>query len=197
MTNGKSIRIHHKCPWKAGSLLAYRIISSDSPYVTSSPFYGKYVLLRVIKILRERENAENDDLFREAMLVGLYNWWGDTIPDARIVKNLEFTPIRVDTKPLLNKTVIQAIDNAVALNDAISRLSSPCVRTCCRLDWKCLNGIKTEDIFHLVDCDDQFVPGDFFKTDLPDYSFSHSIPFDARLVTRLSQLYPKVDREFG
>ena len=39
-----------KCPWREGSLLAYQILS---PKMKDSPYYQKYVILRVVDIWRE------------------------------------------------------------------------------------------------------------------------------------------------
>ena len=188
-----------KCPWPVGSLIAYRIISSDHPHVTESPFYKKYVLLRIIQIkkLSVTPLAPND-AWDDRMLVGLYNWLGDSIPDPSVADNLQFTAVSVE-EPLLNTSVLQNMplipDDAVAkqMQQFMSRATQPRIETCCNLDWKCVKGINQNDVFTYLGCDssyEQDVPP-FFKTDITDYSMCHSIPFDAVLVNRFTQLEVK------
>lgn len=184
------------CPWPAGSLLAYRIISSDHPHVTNSPYYGKYVLLRIIQIKKHpvTQLAPND-AWDERMLVGLYNWIGDSIPDPRIADHLQFTAISVE-KPMLPTSVYRrapSIQNSVGstqLRKLLERTTQPRIETCCDLDWKCTKGTKTEDVFTYLACNPIFAQevDPFFQTGICDYAMCHSRPFDAILVNRFNQL---------
>ena len=184
------------CPWPVGSLLAYRIISSDHPHVTDSPFYRKYVLLRIIQIKKHPvTQLAPDDAWDERMLVGLYNWIGDSIPDPRIADHLQFTPISVE-KPMLPTSVYrrtpsnQSPVESTQLRQLLERTTRPRIERCCDLDWKCTKGTKTEDVFTYLDYNPIFAQevNPFFQTDICDYAMCHSRPFDAVLVNRFTQL---------
>ena len=59
-----------------------------------SPYYQKYVLLRVVDIWRRPVvRLAPTARYSESMCIGLYGWWGDQIPDAAIVKGLKFVPM--------------------------------------------------------------------------------------------------------
>ena len=188
------------CPWPVGSLLAYRIISSDHPHVTQSPFHGKYVLLRVVEIKKNpiTDIAPNDG-WDERMLVGLYDWIGDAIPDPGIVRHLRFTAISVEA-PVLQvsdfknqKMPLLSAEAHESLQKIIHNTTHTRIETCCDLDWKCLRGINSNDVFTYLACDPSYrdnIPP-LFKTDITDYSMCHSIPFDAVLVNRFYQLMKK------
>lgn len=170
-----------RCPWPVGSLLAYRIMSADHPKVTNSPYWKKYVLLRIIEIPGTPVSwLAPEAMQSESMLVGLYNWYGDAIPDAAIAEELEFTPVVV-SEPLFPQSTKIASDNAA---------SNLRIETSCCLDWECAKGIDSQKVFTYLGCDSDFsLPStDYFKTHITQYSIAHSIPFDAMLVNRLSQL---------
>ena len=183
------------CPWPEGSILAYRIVSSSHPHVTHSPFYGKYVLLRIIQIIRHPiTRLAPNDAWTESMLVGLYNWIGDSIPDPKIVDQLQFTPISVQ-KPMLSTSVYQRISSiqgtagTTQLQQLLARTIQLRIETCCDLDWKCIKGIDPADVFTYLGCNPTFVQQEsFFQTSIGDYAMCHSIPFDAVLVNRFNQL---------
>ena len=186
-----------KCPWPVGSLLAYRIISNQQENVRNSPYWGKYVLLRVIKIVRQPVTwLAPETGCSESMLVGLYNWCGEGIPNPSIADSLEFTPIAI-TGSSLSSTALGRISPDVIktlgdknLNHLINSVTNHRVETCCCLDWTCTKGINRNDVFTYLDCNPDFqynIP-DFFKTEITDYSFSHSVPFDVTLYNRLVQL---------
>lgn len=186
-----------RCPWPVGSLLAYRIISSNHPHVTQSPFYGKYVLLRIIKIKRiPITKLAPYAGWDERMLVGLYNWLGDSIPQPDIVHNLAFTAISVQA-PSIKASAYKEyqltqqsaeIDNQ--MQQLIAATTTQRIETCCDLDWNCLKRVKQNDVFTYLTCDSSYereiLP--FFKTNITDYSMCNSIPFDAVLVNRFYQL---------
>ena len=184
------------CPWPVGSLLAYRIISSKHPHVTQSPFYGKYVLLRIIKIIKKPvTQLAPDDAWDERMLVGLYNWIGDSVPDPKIVDDLQFTPVSIQ-EPMISSSVYQGMSisqdivNSEQFQQLLVRTVQPRIETCCDLDWKCIRGIKATDVFTYLGCDPSYernIPS-FFKCDIGNYSMCHSLPFDADLVNRFIQL---------
>ena len=181
------------CPWPVGSLLAYRIISSEHPHVTQSPFYGKYVLLRIIKIKKQPiTQLAPEAAWNESMLVGLYNWIGDTIPDSETGNRLQFTAVSVQ-KPMLHTSAFRNIPNGMGpelVQQVMARTTQPRVETCCDLDWKCLKPQKTADVFTYLGCDPTFAQEvlPFFRTDICDYAMSSSHSFDAMLVNRFTQL---------
>lgn len=81
------------CPWKTGSLLAYRIVSSKAK-IGEHPCFGRYALLRVVHIHRHPVSSIlSDSLYSEMMYVGAYGWIGDQIPDPKIVDQLQYIPL--------------------------------------------------------------------------------------------------------
>ena len=95
-----------RCPWKTGDLLAYNI--GTNPDMKDSLIWKKYALLRVVKITRcELSEIVPESLYDEVMVVGLYDWIGDSIPDASITSQLKFIPISI-TNPSLAEEAIQA-----------------------------------------------------------------------------------------
>jgi len=185
------------CPWPVGSLLAYRIISSTHPNVTQSPFYEHYVLLRIVQIKRHPiSRIVPDAAWNESMLVGLYDWIGKAIPDPSIANNLSFTAISIN-EPILEPSALDSVPIDVNSDDAknlkqqfIHTLTKQRIETCCDLSWKCVKRIRRDDVFTYLACDPTFQTNfsSFFKTNITDYSMCHSVPFDAVLVNRFSQL---------
>ena len=185
------------CPWPVGSLLAYRIISATHPMVSQSPFYGKYVLLRIIQIKRHPvSRLAPDALWNESMIVGLYNWIGNTIPDPEIADKLSFTAIAI-REPLFGRSVSKfpPITTISDLNEDVIRqvtqsTTQSKIETCCDLSWRCAKGIRRDDVFTFLACDSRFVNkiSPFFKTEVTEYSIINSIPFDFDLVKRFKQL---------
>lgn len=186
-----------KCPWPVGSLLAYRIMSTDFPKVVGGPYWHKYILLRVIMIERTpiaRLSPESE--WRESMIVGLYDWYGDSIPNPTIAEHLSFTPIEVQ-KPFLSENMRSSLSqkleqnvNADIASSLKERLLSPRIETCTRLDWHCAKGIDPKEVFTYLGHDSKYEEGvlDFFKTEITQCSISHSIPFDVTLANRFEQL---------
>ena len=130
------------------------------------------------------------------MLVGLYNWIGDKIPEPEIADSLEFTSI-YEGPSFINKSTIQsAISRDLDENDyehyihLLETVTPPRVETCCCLDWKCLNGIRADEVFTYLGRDEKFDRGlpEFFNTDFSAYRFAHSVPFDTMLADRFDQL---------
>lgn len=184
-----------KCPFPTGSLLAYRIISCTK--LMDTPFWGKYVLLRVIKIIKTPvTRLAPDACANESMLVGLYNWIGDSVPDSSIVRELSFIPVVVSNSAILPAAFLQTIPRLAGRipDEQISTLrnlaTASDIETCCCLDWICAKGIDSKAVFTLLECDDQFsndLPP-FFNTEITSYSFAHSVPFDVMLKNRFTQM---------
>ena len=185
------------CPWPVGSLLAYRISCSDHPHVTKSPFFGKYVLLRIVKINRiPITNLAPSAGWDERMLVGLYNWFGDSVPHPDVIHNLEYTAISVES-PSLPTSIFQSFqfpDRSAEFGDLLQQIipktTTQRTETCCDLDWKCPKRVNRNDVFTYLTCDPSYereIPL-FFKTNVTDYSMCNCVPFDAVLVNRFYQL---------
>ena len=80
--------LDRRSPWKLGDLLAFKILHEE---LIDSPLYGKYVLLRVSKIIKTPVCDFINDLdYYEDCYISLYNWIGDEIPDKNIISDLEF-----------------------------------------------------------------------------------------------------------
>lgn len=180
--------VHH-CPWELGSLLAYRIVTSKE--LVDDPCFGKYALLRVIKINRHPvSKLAPTEYYDESMLVGVYGWIGDEIPNPDIVENLKFIPF-TDEIPQSVRQVDLSILNQVSeiekrvIMEKLKTVFSRRVETCASLDWHPVKGEKG-DITYLG-CDESFktkLP-DFFNTSITAYSLTHFKPFDCTLAKRL------------
>lgn len=185
-------RVRH-CPWKEGSLLAYRIQSN--PRLSQTPFWNKYVLLRVVKIIRwPITELAPDDCYDESMLVGLYQWVGDTIPKVSEVSNLKFTPISIE-KPSLrinnsNQELLKTLSGTFnqQMDDVISKITKERIETCFSLSWdkeSRRNGtITLLDYSPFVSMD-----MDFFATSITEFSMGGVLAFDNILCKRLRSLY--------
>lgn len=194
------------CPWPAGSLLAYQITSSDHPHVTKSPFWMKYVLLQVFAIRRiPISRLIPDEAWNETMLVRLYNWYGESIPDISNVKSLQYTPIVV-ANPIMSSETARTLIGSIPANDNLSngnlfeRITAQRIEEVCCLDWNCHRSVsRKSDVFTYLGTDPNYSMENevYVSSSITDYSICHSIPFDAILVNRLYQLtksYPIYQR---
>lgn len=182
------------CPWQAGSLLAYRICSNHR--LEDNRFWMKYVLLRVIRTVRIPITAlAPEEYYNELMLVGLYKWVGDTIPNTTDLAQLEFTPIIV-AKPMLSSSrivskisEIHSDDLSYLISEAMRAATTQRIETCCSLDWGRVRDSTGE--FVLIDFDPSFeTPSpEYFMTSITKYSLCNIISFDAVVVNRLNQLF--------
>lgn len=92
-----------KSPWKVGDLLAYKITNDN---MKKSAVYNKYALLRVIQIDKSPISRIARDLaFDESVLVGLYGWIGDVMPQSDITESLKFIPFSINNDPVFGKEV--------------------------------------------------------------------------------------------
>lgn len=140
-----------KCPWREGSLLAYQILSPD---MKNSPYYQKYVLLRVVDIWRRPVvRLAPTERYSETMCIGLYGWWGDQIPDTAIVKDLKFVPM----------------DNVGS------------TKMWCVFDWGLCRGEKPHITLLEEDPSWKRVDYPFFNTDCKLCIYTHYVPFDIDL----------------
>lgn len=175
----------YRCPWKVGTLLAYRLTSEK---VKSYGMYGKFVLLRVIKIDKcPVSSIMPTELYDENMMVGLYDWYGDEIPNEAIVEKLDFIPIKdyvtkelkIDLAPL---DLLPEEDKTVLTETLVNYAKAKrVVVTCIVLDW----GTKKErhnKVFS-IGCDDSFEEEtpEFFDIDTGKNHFTSFAAFDIRL----------------
>lgn len=182
-----------RCPWREGSLLAYRIQNNED--CSNSPYWHQYVLLRVVRLVRWPHSiVVPDKCYSETMLVGLYDWFGENIPGTEEIKRLQFTPICVEQAqlrqshfaPVLPK-LLASIDKTT-VESLLQRLTTGRVETCYSLIWdrKC----KQDGTLTFLGCNPDFLDDDFvFCTELTDYSMGGPCALDGALCRRLKELY--------
>lgn len=177
-------------PWPVGTLLAYRIMSSESETVRNSSLWNKYVLLRVVKV---------EPFFgtkRKSMAVCLYDWTGDTLPDPEIAKELSFTYI-AKGKPQLDGLaldfLLRKLDDcklrSEKRDELVNNLSKASYTTFVLMDWNCCKGIDRHAVFTPLGCDPTFmnhVPL-IYEENAGGITLTHSIPFDIQLVRRFCE----------
>jgi len=182
----KKPTVHH-CPWKVGSLLAYRIISNKN-YLCGRPCNMKYVLLRVVRIDKHPISKLFDTgYYDETMMVGLYNWIGSEIPDPKIVHSLDYIIIENYTpeKPInsFDESLLNCLpeESRKVVNTAISSFFKRKVEKCVWLDW--LSSKEEQGDITFLDCDDNFLNDipEFFKPVPKSNTFTHFRPFDVSL----------------
>ena len=177
-------------PWPVGTLIAYRIMTSDADSVRNSKLWNKYVLLRVVKV---------EDFFgtgKKTMAICLYDWIGDEIPDAEIAKNLSFTHFSI-LMPQLTGKALQLLDNCLSTGmigdrqkgKMISNISKPSV---CTFELLCSTsgkGVDTKSVFTILEHDPSFeenTPAIFYEN-TGGISMTHCRPLDITLVKRFSE----------
>ncbi|MBQ7049054.1 MAG: hypothetical protein IJN87_00360 [Firmicutes bacterium] len=180
--------VHH-CPWKVGSLLAYRIITNREA-LEGDPCFGKYALLRVIKIDKNPvSKLAPNEYYDESMLVGLYGWIGAEIPDSKITCNLEYIPIDEEKVPevKIDFSILESLseESRKRVEQALTEAFQGRIETCAKLNWLPYKNHKGD--ITCIDCDEIYqerIP-DFFNTSILSYSFTHFLPFDVTLSKRL------------
>lgn len=185
-SNAKKPSLRH-CPWKVGSLLAYKIITQKK--LEDHPCYQKYVLLRIIKInKRPASKVCPSEYYNESMLVGLYDWVGDEIPSPDIADNLSFITIEEHTPSFsiddIDFTPLSSLskESAKRVEDIIFSSLKKQVATCAYLDWSSSKGVIT-----YLGCDDSYcdnVP-DFFDMSITACPFTTLWSFDVLLAKRM------------
>lgn len=181
-----------KCPWKRGSLLAYKIMTCTDKEV--SRFWGKYVLLRVVEIKRWPVSSIMPDLlYDESMHVALYNWVGENIPDADIVSDLEFTHISVQ-QPLMpqfrDEILSELYKFATANAGQNMMLDKVYTHYVYSLSW----GSKKNASVFLTEISKGTQDTDFFapnKQKVRNPPLIGPAGFDIVLIKRLEQLFPQ------
>lgn len=170
----------HCCPWREGDLLAYRAISCPPDKF----LYNKYLLLRVVDIQRSPvSKIAPDACYDERMIVAVYGWIGDHIPDAGIVKDLEFVPtsVNVPLKTIDIKAAALVEQLPENLRSAFrEQLFGKGARYCSDLPYRS-NSIDTVDITLLAK-NDGFDRSkyEFLKTDLCSITISGTTAFELR-----------------
>lgn len=178
----KKPTVHH-CPWKVGSLLAYRIVS-DKGYLRGHPCSLKYVLLRVVRVDKHPVSKLFDtEYYEESMMVGLYDWIGDEIPDPKIVRSLKYIPIKEYAPTPIAVTTFESLFNGLPREiKEVSHLHfKGSTEKCVWLDWR--PGKDEPGDITFLDCDDAFcnnIP-EFFKPIPCSNTYTHFFPFDISL----------------
>ena len=188
----------YHCPWKVGSLLAYRILPEDAAMISESPCSLKYVLLRIIKINRRPiSKVCPTEYYNESMLVGLYNWIGSEIPDPKIVENLEFIPMQEYNPPVPVNDIDFSILNSVSeemknkIECGITSFFKRRRVTCEYLDWTPVKKIPSHITW--LDCDENYqyhIP-EFFNTSLSSCPLSNYSSFSISLAKRMEKYLDK------
>lgn len=192
MPERKKMRVSVRhCPWREGSLLAYHIVHNEEK-LRDDPYFGKYVLLRVIQIIKYPvSQIVPEECYNEGMLVGMYKWVGDEIPDPSIAEQLEFVPIADYTmKP--KRDIQNTLGNLSegAQEQLRVNLLGRRVEICQHLDWVPARGWKKADITFLGR--DESYENDlpeFFKVNRMQYALTGLYAFDLTLTVRLKQLF--------
>lgn len=186
----KKASVRH-CPWKVGSLLAYQIVTNEE--VKNGPLkamWGKYALLQVVQIDRSPiSKIVPSKMYNETMIVGVYGWVGDQIPDASIVNHLHFIPIEdyipaptpglIDISPINGLTKESQLKVMKKLEKTFSTQRR--IETCAALNWLPYKERKGD--ISLVGQGPVFnnEMRDFFNTDFGAYGFYNFYPFDYAL----------------
>lgn len=86
-----------KAIWKENDIIAYHLVNIvENQWKKPSDywFYGKYVLLKIVKVIRTPVSKIMPELVSdEWMYCSIYDWIGDEIPNVQIIDNLNFHPI--------------------------------------------------------------------------------------------------------
>lgn len=151
-------------PWKVGDLLAYRI---KSDIIKNMEFLNKYVLLRVLKVIKHPvSNYGEVKFYNETVLLGLYKWSGNDIPEKNIVDKLKFATICDYIDPVLGRQL----------------------ETCMLLVWS-KNELKDREIV-VLENDNTYetkLP-DFFDIRFNKYSWYHFNVLDNRISITLKAI---------
>ncbi len=195
------------CPWREGSLLAYRIINNEK--CANSPCFNKYVLLRVVKIYQlPISNYFESEYYNEQMIIALYNWMGSSIPDPDIVKGLRYIPIStfslfggLDFDRILDsvdESIYKGISDEAKTRvvEGLRAASKPRVFWCEELDWR-PSKYENKDPLTFLCCDDDYEESlpDTVRPSFNEYMLSHFLPFDSRLV-RIFEKHIGENRDF-
>lgn len=169
--------VYH-CPWKEGSLLAYRIISNET-LLENHPCFMKYVLLRVVKIKRNPLSKLFDTgYYDEMMLVGLYNWIGCEIPNLEFIQKLRYIPIHINGHQEIADTLNCFSDHH---SNVITSFFENQIENFAWLDWRSSKNEKG-DITYLS-FDENYLNNlpEAFRQSLDSNIFTHFLPFDTKL----------------
>jgi hypothetical protein len=181
------------CPWPVGSLLAYKIVSNKE-HLSEHPCFNKYVLLRIVKIDRSPiTKILPEEYYNESMIIGLYNWIGNEIPDQNIVEELEYIPFDelqllkptnpIDLSALVDTFPDELKDTATL---ALGNLLTPKTVTCMILVLSSIR--ETAGVITYLGCDDSFkdhIP-DFFNTSIYSTPLVHLGTLDITLSKRMA-----------
>lgn len=191
----KKATVHH-CPWKAGDLLAYHMITYQDK--KNEPLYGKYVLLRVLRIDREPvSKIVPTALYDESMLIGLYGWCGDSCPDPMIVEQMEYIPFAdyiPETPPnMINWGLLEELEEKDREKESIINFFNRQIETCYYLNWIPNRGDPVD--IRCIGYDSSFeerIP-DFFNEGLKKCIISGLYALEAVLFERMKPYYKGKD----
>ncbi len=112
----------HKATWKVGDVLLYKI--KDEQF-KDNKWYQKYVIFKVIGIAKSNIGSLPREYSDEQNIVGLCNWVGDSVPDFKVITNLDFIKqknglgriVDVLSTFSFSKKELKILDFKVILND--------------------------------------------------------------------------------
>lgn len=173
----KKLTIHH-CPWKEGDLLAYRAISCPP----EKYLYNKYLLLRVVEVQKyPLSRIAPDACYEEMMIIAVYDWIGDCIPNGIDAEKLDFIPTYVNVPLTISKTVVDNLAERLSenLRSAYKELIfGKGAKYCFNLPYKSTKSEKVD--ITLISQNDGFDRSeyDFLKTDLCSVLIGGTLAFE-------------------
>ena len=161
-----------------------------------------YALLRVIELKRYPvSKILPNELYEERMIVGLYNWAGDEIPDPEIIKNLQFIPVadylqKGPGRPW-DLTGFEAFseEEQQKILEGMNRLIGRRMETCADLNWHISRKEKGDITYLGMDTSFQKKIPDFFDTSITAYAMTYFTPFDYDIAHRLEPYYKGRDKK--
>ena len=193
-----------KCPWKAGSLLGYHVITGED--IKNDEIYGKYALIRIIKINQNPvSRILPEKYFDEYMLVGLYDWLGDKPPTEESVEGRSFVRIDPDPDDPEERERLEKFFDQLYLPEKYKKMTKEITNnmfggranTCYHLDWKFPKGL-TDEVFTYLSRDKSYEEKtpEYFDTDITSYTMGSINTFDWTIRNTFYGRPPKKRRSF-
>ena len=143
--------------WQIGEILSHQITNSE---LIDSPWYGKYIALRVVSTSRTNIGSLPQDIYyNEQSIIALYNWVGDTPIDTSKVNQLEFAQ-DIDIFNRLTDVMFAITEydknlNFVSLKkDELYQSPLPKEISCVGIEWPNINNFDFS-IVHALECSKQ------------------------------------------
>ena len=173
-----------KCPWEEGSLLAYKICTNED--VNASPFFNKFILLRVIEIRKYYISKLLPELYDELMFVGMYNWIGASLPKPSEIQRLEYMAMGKE-QPMLTEAQASFFDNPM-FSGKIDKnsLVKPKIKKSICLEYRPKK--ICDKVITYIGKEDEFTLPDFFKDQSISLDFAGFYAFDIIATKALEEM---------